>query len=670
MAEPLDKYQDTPSLDFHSVMKTSQIISGEIVLDELLAKLIKIMIENAGAETGSLILVSDDRLLVEGSGTTDPDHVLVRQSIPVEKCESLSPAIVNYVARTREFVVLDNAVREGLFTGDPHIRSNRTKSVLCMPILHTSRLIGILYLENNLVTGAFTHKRQEILKILVGQASISLENARLFAEHKKGVEELQRQNEFMSIIMESLTHPFYVIDAGDYTIKMANEAACLGSLSENPTCYELTHKRSMPCEGEEHICPLKEVKKTKSPAIVEHIHYDKDGNPRNIEVKCYPIFNGDKNVVQVIEYCLDITKRKRAEEDFLKEKTFSETAINTLPGAFYLFDDKGKIHRWNKNLEEVTKYSSKEISQMGPLDFICEEDRELVAKKIQEIFSDGESAVEARFLTKSGEKISYYLTGVRMQMGSSTYILGVGLDITERKNAEKDMLKKSKELEAFVYTVSHDLKSPLVSIHGFLGAIIEENKDRFSKVSEHMTERIIANVDKMDKLIHDLLDISRIGRISESPVKIKIKELFDELAGEFESRLKEKNIKLEVSQKDNCIIYAGREQVYRVMENLLSNAVKFMGDTEDRKIEFICRRKGRSGVQICVKDNGIGIDPKYHMKIFEIFQRLDIRRKTRGTGVGLTLVKRTIEELGGKVWVESEVGKGAEFWIELPGRIN
>ncbi len=120
LAEPLDKYQDTPSLDIHSVMKTSQVISGEIVLDELLAKLMKIVIENAGAEIGSLILVSDYGLLIEASGTAAPDDVTVRQSIPVENDESLSPAIVNYVARTQEYVVLDNAAGEGVLAADHH----------------------------------------------------------------------------------------------------------------------------------------------------------------------------------------------------------------------------------------------------------------------------------------------------------------------------------------------------------------------------------------------------------------------------------------------------------------------------------------------------------------------------------------------------------------------
>lgn len=123
-------------------------------------------------------------------------------------------------------------------------------------------------------------------------------------------EKIQQQNEFLQSVFESVTHPFYVIDANDYTITMANSAANLGRITGIATCYALAHRIDKPCHSEEHPCPLEMIKKTKKPATVEHIHYDKDGNARNIEIHGFPIFDSEGNLVQMIEYCLDSLKPK------------------------------------------------------------------------------------------------------------------------------------------------------------------------------------------------------------------------------------------------------------------------------------------------------------------------------------------------------------------------
>jgi len=134
-------------------------------------------------------------------------------------------------------------------------------------------------------------------------------------ERKRVEKKIQQQNEFLSSVLDSLTHPFYVIDANDYTVKLANQAAKMGDLSENLTCHRIIYNSHKPCRGADHVCPLNEVKKTKKPAVVEHIHSDKDGNTRNVEIHGYPIFDSEGNVIQMIEYCLDITERKQMEEE-------------------------------------------------------------------------------------------------------------------------------------------------------------------------------------------------------------------------------------------------------------------------------------------------------------------------------------------------------------------
>lgn len=182
-------------LDLTTVIKASQALAGEIVLSKLLAKLMKITIENAGAQKGFLLLHSDDNWVIEAVGEIDSDDVTRLQSIPVDSPDAstqtplLSTAIINYVARTQENVVLNDAAHEGQFTRDSYIVTTQPKSILCTPLLNQGKLSGILYLENNLATGAFTPERVEVLNILSSQAAISIENSRLYATLEQKVEE-------------------------------------------------------------------------------------------------------------------------------------------------------------------------------------------------------------------------------------------------------------------------------------------------------------------------------------------------------------------------------------------------------------------------------------------------------------------------------------------------
>ncbi|MEG3989343.1 AAA family ATPase [Microcoleus sp. S28C3] len=181
-------------LDIAAVMKASQAISGEIMLDKLLSSLMKILMENAGAQKGYLILLSQGQLFIEAEGTIDDELVTVLQSIPVETCQELSTAIVNYVSRTQESVVLDDAARSGQFTNDRHIRKHQPKSILCVPLINQSQIISIVYLENNLTAGAFTPERVEILKVLSGQAAISIQNSKLYTEVRENESRLAQLN--------------------------------------------------------------------------------------------------------------------------------------------------------------------------------------------------------------------------------------------------------------------------------------------------------------------------------------------------------------------------------------------------------------------------------------------------------------------------------------------
>lgn len=194
------------SLDLATVIKASQAIGSEIVFEQLLRKLMTILLENAGAQRGFLLLETNEQLLIEAEGSVDSDELTVLQSIPIEN--RLPTSLINYVVRTSESVVLNNATVEGNFTNDPYVLEHQPKSILCVPLINQGKLISLVYLENNLTTGAFTPDRLEVLKILSSQAAISIENARLYQTLEDKVKErtsqLQAANQEISTLNERL----------------------------------------------------------------------------------------------------------------------------------------------------------------------------------------------------------------------------------------------------------------------------------------------------------------------------------------------------------------------------------------------------------------------------------------------------------------------------------
>ncbi len=255
-------------------------------------------------------------------------------------------------------------------------------------------------------------------------------------ERRKTEQQFIEQGNFLKRAIESLTHPFYVIDANDYTVNMANSAARMGCLTKKTTCYSVTHKRRNPCSDDGHPCTLDRVKKSSQPVTVEHTHYDKDGNVRHVEVHGYPVFNDKGEVYQMIEYCLDITQRKQAEEGLLSEKRFSESVINSTPGLFYIFDEDGNIIRWNRNLEAVTGYLPSEIKNMNPDDFFEGEGKKFARDVIKKVFLEGRASVELELVLKDKTRVPYFFTGERIFIEKKTYLVGMAMDITRLKQAE------------------------------------------------------------------------------------------------------------------------------------------------------------------------------------------------------------------------------------------
>ncbi|AFZ09943.1 adenylate/guanylate cyclase with GAF and PAS/PAC sensors [Oscillatoria nigro-viridis PCC 7112] len=305
------------NLDITTVMKATTAISGEILLDKLLSNLMKILIENAGAEIGYLILSSQGKLLIEAEGAINSEQMTILQSIPVEYCQELSSAIVNYVARTQESVVLDDATRSGQFTNDPYIQKNQPKSILCVPLIYQSQIVSIVYLENNLTAGAFTPERVELLKVLSGQAAISIQNSKLYTEVRESENRLTQFLEAIPVgvsVLDASGKPYYSNRAA---IQLLGKGVIPEVTSEQiPEVYQLYQA------GTEQEYPSAELPAVRAlrgeSATVDDMEIHQGNEIIPIEAWGTPIYDEKDNISYAIVAFQDITERKKAETERIR----------------------------------------------------------------------------------------------------------------------------------------------------------------------------------------------------------------------------------------------------------------------------------------------------------------------------------------------------------------
>jgi len=337
------------------------------------------------------------------------------------------------------------------------------------------------------------------------------------------------------------------------------------------------------------------------------------------------------------------------------------------PDGILIVDENNRILMANAAVIHVTGYSPEEFMGRSAIEFVDPID--LAARPpmpIEELKAVGSLKRERVLVRKDGSRLDVVVSSKFMPDGHLQYIIQ---DISERKGMEqererliKELESKNSELEQFTYTVSHDLKAPIITIKGFLGFLVKDALSGNVKRLGADIQRISDATDKMYKLLNDLLELSRIGRLMNQPTTIKLPELIHEARELLQGRLRERGVCVRVEDGLPCI-YGDRQRLLQVIQNLLDNSAKFMGTQVKPCVEIGLRGYENNKSVIYVRDNGVGIAPEYHERIFGLFNRLD--PKSEGTGVGLALVKRIVEFHGGRIWVESEVGKGSTFLFTL-----
>jgi PAS domain S-box-containing protein len=285
------------------------------------------------------------------------------------------------------------------------------------------------------------------------------------AARKKAEAQLKKQSEFLNSVLESLSHPFYVVDANDYRIQLANSAALKSGISGESTCHALTHKRDTPCNSTEHLCPLEIIKRTKQPVRVEHVHFDRDGNPRNVEVHAHPILDEHGNVTQMIEYSFDITERKHIETGIKESETKFRSVAQSAKDTIITADKTGKIAFCNAAAYTLFGYREDELIGRSISILMPQRFRTAHERGMAQVAESGKArlineTVELFGITKDGSEFPIELSLSNWKSGNHTFYTGIIRDISERKQHEK-------EREALI----DNLKSSLTKVRKLSGLL-------------------------------------------------------------------------------------------------------------------------------------------------------------------------------------------------------
>jgi PAS domain S-box-containing protein len=368
---------------------------------------------------------------------------------------------------------------------------------------------------------------------------------------------------------------------------------------------------------------------------------------------------------------LDITALKNTEDALRRSEARTRALLDAIPDMIFEFKRDGTI------LQFIPSGTSTPL--VPPEQFLGKTIREVLpsvadqtAFAIERVLESGHVSAFEYQLLQEGETRTFE---ARISPLGTDTVLAMVRDVSlqkwilsERETLINELEFKNAELERFTYTVSHDLKSPLITIKGFLGFLRQDTETGNLKRLDTDIQRISDAADKMQRLLSDLLELSRIGRLVNKSQPIDLNEMIPEVLELLHGRIHPGNIRVSV-EEHLPQVYGDRPRLFEVLQNLIDNAAKFMGGQRNPHIEIGKEGTSQDGSLILfVRDNGIGIDPKFKDRIFGLFDKLDPR--TDGTGIGLALVKRIIEFHGGKIWVESEPGKGATFYFTLPQEEN
>jgi PAS domain S-box-containing protein len=362
------------------------------------------------------------------------------------------------------------------------------------------------------------------------------------------------------------------------------------------------------------------------------------------------------------------------------ERTQQASLLDLTHDTIFVRDMHDVITYWNRGAHELYGWTAAEAigrqsHQLLQTEFPMRVD-EVQAELLRNDRWEGE--LQKRKADGSPVVVASRWSLRRNEQGRAVAILETNNDISDRKRREEEIRQlndelgkrttaleaSNKELEAFAYSISHDLRAPIRHMAGFTELLQKHAYSILDEKSHRYILTILESAKRMGTLIDDLLSFSRIGRVEARATTVSLEQLVKEVLGEVQPETDGRNIAWKIGALPD--LYGDRSMLRLALINFISNAVKFTRTRPQAEIEIGCLEKNKDGAVVFIKDNGVGFDMKYVNKLFGVFQRLHSTEAFEGTGIGLATVQRIIHRHGGKVWAESSEGRGATFFFSIP----
>lgn len=527
-----------------------------------------------------------------------------------------------------------------------------------------NRKLAILTQYGFIITGVFT---------LIALLSVFLIIKGEFKRRKKVEARLLETQQFLDSLLEYSPNIIYSKNRkGAYTFVNKSFEELIGKSK-----YQIIGKTDIELfDNKDSIMTLinndAEVLNSKKPMVYEEQTRSKDGAVKYFLSTKFPILDTKSEVKFICGFSSDITDRVIS-ESILKEKSERIYDLyNNAPCGYLSVKKGGLIIDINDTFLHWLSYSREEvIDKMLFTELITEDSLQKVSEKINTAkynYDDLVMPLDLKYISKNGTMFTGRTNSsfVFDETNEMIHTRTVVLDITELKEAENNIRKLNAELEAFSYSVSHDLRAPLRAIDGFAKILVEDYSDKIDQEGNRFLNIIIQNANKMSKLIDDLLDFSRIGRKDIIRSKIIFNDLIHEILADTDIP---ENVQINVNIASDSIVYADRNMLKVILNNLISNSIKYSSKIENPIIN-IFDIKDKHNYIFCVEDNGVGFDEEFKNKLFEVFQRLHYDSEYEGTGVGLALVNRIVEKHEGAIWAESKPFVSTKFYVALPNYNN